>query len=89
MAKRPHANLVSRGKQNPKTDSKGRGRIWTYSIGDSDQVDLLYSLPWVQWWAPLEKFMEDRRKVLERSQTKGRSKILERWWLKWEWDLVT
>ena len=33
--------------------------------------------------------MEDRREVLERSQRRGRSKVLERWWLKWEWDLIT
>jgi len=37
MAKRPHPSLVSRGKQKPKTDSKGRGRKRTYSIRDSDR----------------------------------------------------
>jgi len=62
MAQRPHASSVSRGKRKPKTDSKGRGRKRTYSIGDSDRVDLLCSLSRVQRWAPLEKLMEDRWK---------------------------
>jgi len=30
---------------------------------DSDRVDLFCSPPRVQWWAPLEKRMEDRREV--------------------------
>jgi len=67
MAQRPHASSVSIGKRKPKIDSKGRDRKRTYSIGDSDRVDLLCSPPRVQWWAPLEKLMEDRRQVLERN----------------------
>jgi len=31
--------------------------------------------------------MKDGRKGLERSYRKGRGKGLERWWLKWNWDL--
>jgi len=66
MAQRPHASSVSRRKRkSPKTDTKGRGKKRTYSIGDSDRVDFLCSLPRVQWWAPLEKLMEDRREVLD------------------------
>jgi len=84
MAQRPHASSVSRGKRKPKTDSKRRGRKQTYSIGDSDRVDLLCYPPRVQWWAPLEKLAEDRREVLERSQRRGRSEVLERWRPKWE-----
>jgi len=72
MAQRPHTSSVSIGKRKPKTGSKGRGRKWTYSIGDFDRVDLLCSPLRVQRWALLEKLMEDRRKVLERSQIKGR-----------------
>ena len=45
MAQRPHANSVNRGKRKPKTDSKRRGRKRTYSIGDSDRIDLLCSPP--------------------------------------------
>jgi len=68
MAQKPHASSVSsRGKRKHKTDSKGRGRKQTYSIGDSDWIYLLCSPPRVQWWALLEKLMEDRREVLERS----------------------
>jgi len=48
MAQAPHASSVSRGKRKPKTDSKGRGRKRTYSIGDSDRVDLPCSPPRVQ-----------------------------------------
>jgi len=48
MAQRPHPSSISRGKRKPKTDSKGREKKRTYSIGDSDKVDLLYFLPWVQ-----------------------------------------
>jgi len=48
MVQRPHASSVSRVKQKPKTGSKGRGRKRTYSIGESDRVDFLYSSPWVQ-----------------------------------------
>jgi len=33
------------------------GRQRTYSNGDSDWVDLLYSPSRVQWWASLEKLM--------------------------------
>jgi len=88
MAQRPHASSLNRGKWKPKTDSKRRARKRTYSIGDSDRIDFLYSPPRVQWWAPLEKLMEDRREVLERSQKRGRSEVLERWWLKWEWDYL-
>jgi len=54
MTQRPHASSVSRGKRKPKTDSKGRGRKRTYSIGDFDWVDLLCSPPRVQRWAPLK-----------------------------------
>jgi len=72
MAQRPHASSISTGERKPKTDSKGRGRKQTYSIGDSDRVDLFCSPPRVQWWAQLEKLMEDRREVLERSQRRGR-----------------
>jgi len=45
MAQRPHASSISKGKRKPKTDSKGRGRKRTYSIRDSDRVDLLCSPP--------------------------------------------
>jgi len=48
MAQRPHASSVSKRKRKPKTDSKGRGIKRTYSIGDSDRVDLLCSPPRVQ-----------------------------------------
>ena len=82
MVQRPHANSVNRGKRKPKTDSKRRGRKRTYSIGDPDRIDLFCSPSRVQWWAPLEKLMEDSREVLERSQRRGRSEVLERWWLK-------
>jgi len=58
MAQRPRASSVSRGKRKPKTDSKERGKKRTYSIGDSDRIDLLCSPPRVQWWASLEKLME-------------------------------
>jgi len=75
MAQRPHASSVSRGKRKPKIDSKERGRKQTYSIGDSDRVDLLCSPPRVQRWSPLEKLMGDRCEVLERSQRKGWSRV--------------
>jgi len=75
MAQRPHASSVSKEKRKPKTDSKGRGRKRTYSIGDSNRVDLLYSPPRVQRWASLEKLMEDKREILERSQRRGRSRF--------------
>jgi len=64
MIQRSHASLVTREKQKPKTDSKERDRKRTYSIGDSDRVDLLCSPSRVQHWAWLEKLMEDRRKSL-------------------------
>jgi len=73
MAQKPHASSVSRGKQKPKNGSKGRVRKQTYSIGDSDRVDSFCSPPRVQRCALLEKLMEDKREVLERSRRKGRS----------------
>jgi len=73
MAERPHASSISRGQRKPKTGSNGRDRKRNYSIGDSDRVDLLCSLPRVQQrWPLLKKLMEDRCKILERSQRKGR-----------------
>jgi len=53
----------------------GRNRKRTYSNGDYDRVGLLCSPPRVQWWAPLEKLMEDEHRDLERSQRKGRSGV--------------
>ena len=73
IPQRPHASSVSKRKRKPKTDSKERGRKQTYSIGDSNWVDLLCYLSRVQRWTPLKKLVEDRREVLERSQRKGRS----------------
>jgi len=65
------------------------GRKQTYSNGDSDQVDLLYSPSRVQQWAPLEKLMRYESRGLERSQRKKELGVLERWWLEWKWDLTT
>jgi len=48
------------------------GRQRTYSNGDSDRVDLLYSPSRVQWWASLEKLMRYGSRDLERSQRKKR-----------------
>ena len=49
-----------------------QGRERTYSNGDSDRVDLLYSPSRVQQWAPLEKLMRYGSGDLERSQRKKR-----------------
>jgi len=46
------------------------GRERTYSNGDSDRLDLLYSPSRVQRWAPLEKLMKYGSRNLERSQRK-------------------
>jgi len=56
-----------------------KGRKWTYSNGDSDRVDLLYSPSRVQRWAPLEKLMKYGSGDLERSQRKRGLGVLERW----------
>ena len=60
--------------ENLKMALREEGRKWTYSNGDSDQVDLPYSPSWVQRWAPLEKLMRYGSRDLERSQRKKRVK---------------
>ena len=79
---RPHASSVSKGKPKPKTDSKGRDRKRTYSIGDSNGVNLLCSPLGVQQLTLLEELMEDKH--LKEKLEKRRPGFLERWWLKWE-----
>jgi len=54
------------------------GRERTYSNGDSDRVDLLYSPSRVQRWASLEKLMKYGSGDLERSQRKRGLGVLER-----------
>jgi len=65
--------------ENLKMDLGEEGRKWTYSNGDSDQVDLLYFSSWVQHWAPLEKLMRYGNKDLEKSQrVKGFREMMAR-----------
>ena len=54
------------------------GRERTYSNGDSDRVDLLYSPSRVQWWAPLKKLMKYGSRDLERSQRKKEGQGFQR-----------
>ena len=58
--------------ENLKMALKEEGRRWTYSNGDSDRVDLFYSLSRVQRWVSLEKLMRYGSGDLERSQRKKR-----------------
>jgi len=58
--------------ENLKVDLRKEGRKWTYSNGDFDRVDLLYSPSWVQRWPSLEKLMRYGSGGLERSQRKKR-----------------
>jgi len=64
--------------ENLKMTLREEGRKRTYSNGDSDRVDLLYSPSRVQWWAPLEKLMRYKSIGLERRQRKKRVRVLER-----------
>jgi len=52
--------------ENLKLALREGGRKRTYSKRGSDQIDLLYSSPRVQWWAPFEKLMKDGCESLER-----------------------
>jgi len=58
--------------ENLKMALREEGRERTYSNGDSDPVDLLYSPSRVQQWAPLEKLMKYGSRGLERNQRKKR-----------------
>jgi len=60
--------------ENLKMALREEGRKWTYFNGDSDWVDLLYSLSRVQRWALLEKLMRYGSGDLERSQRRKKVK---------------
>jgi len=76
--------------ENLKMALREEGRKWTYSNGDSDRVDLLYSPSRVQRWALLEKLMRYESRDLERSQRKKRVRSFKNMiaWVKMKLDYL-